>query len=456
MHRLASWKPELNAALCVRLIGLVYLIAFISWGVQAQGLIGSHGILPAAQFFQQAHREYGTRAYWEWPSIFWLDASDAVLLLGWWVGAVCSVGVIFGRGKWRTRVALALCLILWLSLCAAGQDFLSFQWDILLSEAGFLALFADDSPARVWLFRWLAFRLMFSSGVVKLASGDPTWRNLTALHYHYETQPLPNPVAWLADQAPMWFQKASTAMMFVCELGAPFLFFCPRRLRHIGAWITIGLQTLIFLTGNYTFFNILAVILTLFLFIEPKRATRGKMHQSVSRALIAFIGLVSACLILQLFSIQAPGVEAVLQWAAPLRVVNPYGLFAVMTTERQEIVVEGSNDGEKWLAYEFPYKPGDLRRAPPIVAPHQPRLDWQMWFAALGTYQQNRWFIGFMLRLLQGEPSVLHLLRYNPFAESPPKYIRARLYLYHFTHFGQTGWWTREDRGIYFPPVSLK
>jgi hypothetical protein len=451
-----EFKVELNATLCARLIGLVYFIAFLSWGVQAQGLIGSHGILPAAQFFQTAYQEYGKRAYWEWPSVFWLSASDNALVAGWALGAIWSLGVIFARDKWRMRVALAGCLILWLSLCSAGQDFLSFQWDILLSEAGFLALFADDSPSRVWLFRWLAFRLMFSSGVIKLASGDPSWRNLTAMHYHYETQPLPNPVAWLAAQAPMWFQKFSTVMTFAAELVAPFLFFCPRRLRRIGAWITIGFQALIFLTGNYTFFNILAVILALFLFIEPKSEPPGKVHRAFSAALILFIGVTSGCLVLELFSIQPPGAEALMQWVAPFRVVNPYGLFAVMTTERQEIVVEGSNDGENWQAYEFPYKPGDLRRAPPIVAPHQPRLDWQMWFAALGNYQQNRWFVGFALRLLQGEATVVRLLSYNPFPNAPPKYIRARLYLYHFTHFGQQGWWTREDRGLYLRPVSLK
>ena len=180
------------------------------------------------------------------------------------------------------------------------------------------------------------------------------------------------------------------------------------------------------------------------------------MHLAVDIALVAFIGVVSGCVTLQIFSVDAPGESAVLRAVEPLRIVNSYGLFAVMTTERPEIVVEGSNDGATWLAYEFPYKPGDLRRAPPIVAPHQPRLDWQMWFAALGNYQSNRWFVGFMLRLLQGEPSVQRLLQYNPFPKAPPKYIRARLYQYHFTKFGQPGWWKREERGLYFPAVSLK
>jgi len=450
------WKPALNAAFCVRLIGFIYFIAFTSWGVQATGLIGSHGILPAAQFLQAAHEQYGNSAYWFAPSLFWLSPGDAALTAGWVAGALFALIAIFAPWKWAMRLALVACLILWVSLCSVGQDFLSFQWDVLLSEAGFLAIFADDTPVRIWLFRWLAFRLTFYSGVVKLTSGDPNWRNLTAMRYHYETQPLPTPLAWYMAQLPLWFQKGSTAFTFVAELAAPFSFFGPRKARHIGAWIVLALQALIIATGNYTYFNLLAIIITLFLFIEPGKQPRTRGHRAVSAMLAGFIAMVSACLTFQLFSVASPGMQVILRWTEPLRIVNTYGLFAVMTTERQEITVEGSNDGDTWLAYEFPYKPGDLRRAPPLVAPHQPRLDWQMWFAALSNYRQNRWFVGFMLRVLQGEPAVLRLLSYNPFPKAPPKFIRARLYLYHFTHFGQAGWWTREDRGEYFPAVGLK
>jgi hypothetical protein len=448
--------PHLGATLCVRLIAFIYLIAFVSFGRQAAGLIGSHGILPAAQFFASARQSLGRAAYWDAPSVFWLNASDTALLLGWVAGAIFAVTAMLAPWKWLIRGALTGCLVLWVSLSSAGQDFLSYQWDILLSEAGFLALFADDSPVRIWFFRWLVFRLMFYSGVVKLTSGDPNWRNLTALHYHYETQPLPNPLAWYMAQLPMWFQQFSTALMFATELVAPLLFFAPRRVRRFGAWAVIGLQALIFASGNYTYFNLLAIVLCLFLFIEPSNAPRNRLHRAVSAALALFIGMVSGCLTLELFSMRSPGTAAILQWAEPLRIVNSYGLFAVMTTERREIVIEGSNDGDNWLAYEFPYKPGDPRRAPPVIAPDQPRLDWQMWFAALGSYQENRWFVGFLLRVMHGEPAVLRLLGYNPFPAAPPKFIRARLYLYHFTHWGQPGWWTREERGLYFPAVGLK
>ena len=436
-----------------RILGLIYFIAFTSLGVQAAALMGSHGLSPAAEYFQAAREQIGPRAYWELPSVLWLNAGDWAIRACWIAGGLAALAAIFA--PWR-RSALAVCLVLWLSLCVAGQSFLSFQWDVLLLEAGFLACFADDSPIRVWLFRWLLFRLMFSSGVVKLASHDPAWRDLTALHFHYETQPLPTPFAWLLAQAPMWFQKASTLFTFAVELGAPFLFFAPRRVRWIGGWITLALQTLIFLSGNYTYFNILTMALCLFLFIEPVKKERGPGHQSVDVGLVSFIGIVSACFVLQLFNVNPPGAASLLRFAEPLRVVNSYGLFAVMTTERREIVIEGSNDGEQWLAYELPYKPGDPRRVPPLVAPHQPRLDWQLWFAAMERYQENPWFIRMMRGLLQGDSTVLRLFARNPFPKAPPRFIRARLYLYHFTHWGEKDWWTREERGLYFPAVSLK
>jgi lipase maturation factor 1 len=442
----------------VRVLAWIYLIAFCSLGVQALGLIGSRGILPFGDFLDAVKQAFGRSAYWREPTLLWLSRSDAALQAVWIAGAIAALIAAFG--VWQ-RAALAVCLVLWLSLCVVGQEFLSFQWDVLLLEAGFLALFADTAPARVWLFRWLAFRLMFFSGVVKLTSHDAAWRNLTALTYHYETQPLPTPLAWYMTQLPLWFQKFSTAMVFVAELGAPFLFFGPKRLRHIGAWITIAFQVLILLTGNYTFFNILTIALMMFLFIEPERSPRSRTHRAVSIALVAFIGVTTGLLFLELFSVDLPpGGGEILRVVEPFRIVNTYGLFAVMTTERIEIVVEGSSDGDTWRAYEFRYKPGDLKRAPPIVAPHQPRLDWQMWFAALGNYRQNRWFVNLMIRLLQGEPSVLRLLESNPFPGAPPKYIRARAYLYHFTDFAERrrdgAWWRREDHGMYFPAVSLK
>jgi hypothetical protein len=437
------------------LFGLVYLVAFFSFGIQASGLIGSRGILPFGEFLRAAREPLGTSAYWNVPTLLWFHPTDVALKAVWLSG--CLWAMVALAGRWQ-RIALAICLVLWISLCSVGQDFYSFQWDILLSEAGFLAIFADATRVRIWLFRWLLFRLMFFSGAVKLLSRDPTWRSFTALEYHYYTQPLPTPLAWYMQQLPAWFQKTSVGFVFLVELLAPFLFFAPRRIRRAAAWITIGLQVMILLTGNYTLFNWLTIALCMWLFVEPeadRRPSRG--HKAVTVAVASFIGVISRLLCLQLFSVPlSPAGETILGLADPLRIVNSYGLFATMTTTRPEIIVEGSNDGVHWLAYEFPYKPGNVNRRPPIVAPFQPRLDWQMWFAALGSYRNNRWFVNFMLRLLQGEPSVLRLLSDNPFPKGPPKYVRARMYLYHFTHFGEPGWWTREEVGEYLPAVSLR
>jgi len=441
-----------------QVLGFVYFIAFTSFGRQAPGLIGSHGILPFAAYLAALKTAMGGQAYREIPTVLWLRPTDAALAAVWMAGAAAALAAIFApaRGWWR-RAALAVCLVLWISLCAVGQDFLSFQWDVLLSETGLLAIFADTSAVRIWLFRWLIFRLMFSSGLVKLTSGDPSWKSLTAMHYHFETQPLPNPLAWLIYQQPMWVAKAETAFTLIAELVVPFLFFAPRRARHVGGWIAIALQLLILSSGNYTYFNFLTIALCLWLFLEPEKRQWGRPHKAVSASLAAFVGVASGLILLEQFSLPLPpGGSAVVHLLEPLRVVNSYGLFAVMTTERPEIIVEGSADGVNWRAYEFPYKPGDVMRAPPVIEPDQPRLDWQMWFAALDTYQSNRWFVDFMVRLLEGEPAVLRLLRYNPFPDKPPKYVRARLFLYRFTNWHERGWWTREERGLYFPAAGLK
>jgi len=304
---------------------------------------------------------------------------------------------------------------------------------------------------------------------------EPTWRNLTALAVHYQTQPLPTPIAWYMMQAPLWFQKASTALVFVVELGLPILMFGPRRLKQIAAFGTIGLQILILLTGNYTFFNLLTIALCLFLlddsFFRNMRlpaasaasSTKAKTYSNryVSQALFAFVMILSIAGLAGMFGIRLPAVVyAAISPVAPFGVVNQYGLFATMTTSRPEISIEGSNDSVDWQPYIFHYKPGPLNRAPGWAEPLQPRLDWQMWFAALGNYRENPWLLRFMMRLLQGSPPVLELIDHNPFAGKPPKYIRAMVYDYRFTTFEErrkTGnWWKRELKGAYFPPISLR
>jgi hypothetical protein len=460
----------------LRLLAVVYAIAFGSLAVQVTGLIGSRGILPLAEFLSSINQSFGGIRFLAVPTLFWLGFDDTTLTGLCYAGLALAALLFvtgFRRGRFQ-RLILLLLFVLYLSFSSAGQDFLSFQWDSLLLEAGFLAIFLGRARIVPWMFRWLVFRLMFLSGAVKLLSEDPNWRNLSALSFHYYTQPLPTALAWYADQLPMRFQHFSTWMVLATELAVPFLIFMPRRIRIFAAWWLIALQTLIFVTGNYTFFNLLTVALCLFLFDDyalerfvPQRVRQcfGQGERPFERALAGVVAAVILVLgvarLMQTFSGVAPEpLAAAIRYTAPFQIVNNYGLFAVMTTERNEIVVEGSQDGEKWVPYEFRYKPGDVNRAPAWVQPHQPRLDWQMWFAALGSYRTNPWVVNFAVRLLDGSPSVATLLANNPFPQRPPRFVRATVYRYTFTDFEarrRTGaWWKREPRGQYLPAVGLR
>lgn len=482
----------------LRSLALIYLVAFVSLGVQIHGLIGSRGILPAKQTMEAAQKELsaanvGWDRYHLLPTMCWFNASDNFLGFQCAAGAVLALLLFVG-------IAPAPCLfLLWLiylSLSTVCREFLSFQWDVLLLEAGFLTIFfaplqllprpsraAPPSRIVLWLLRWLLFRLMFESGCVKWLSGDPAWRNLTALTYHYETQPLPTWIGWYAHQLPVMAQKISTAIMFGIEVFLPFLIFGPRRVRQFACLAFIALQVCIFLTGNYCFFNLITIALCLVLLDDaalerfiparwrgcpafgppPSAFHLPKWPRQLTVPLACITCVISLLQLSVMFRIPVPWpkpVVAVYSWLAPFRSFNSYGLFAVMTTSRPEIIVEGSNDGVTWLEYEFKYKPGDLKGRPKFVEPHQPRLDWQMWFAALSDYQHNLWFINFCGRLLEGSPEVLRLLERNPFPDAPPRFVRAVVYDYHFTDFTirrKTGaWWRRELKGNYLPVMSLR
>jgi len=459
--------------LFLRTLGLAYLFAFASFAVQAAGLIGSRGISPVADYLHSLREYYGA-VYWQVPTVFWLNAGDRMIKAAGIAGISLSVLLILGL---RWRIVRVLLFVLYLSLVTGGQEFMGYQWDALLLEAGFLAILLGSSPVIVWLFRWLLFRLIFLSGVVKLASGDPSWRHFTALPVHYETQPLPTPLAWYMYQLPSWFQRSSVGFVFFVELIVPFLIFAPRRLRCFAAGAMVALQVLILLTGNYAFFNLLTIGFCLFLLDDgffrrvwpkavglPTSATTYKKSSAWSRAVCRAFAVLA--LFVGGFQVARPFgwhwslADATIQSVSPFQIINSYGLFAAMTTTRPEIVIEGSNDGVTWLPYEFKCKPGDLNRRPAWVAPHQPRLDWQMWFAALGDYQSDPWIVRFMVRLLQASPEVLQLLGHNPFPEAPPHYVRAMLYQYHFAtpaERASTGaWWSRELKGVYVPAGSLR
>ena len=470
--------------LFIRLVGLCFLAAFLSLWIQVDGLIGSRGILPAGEFLENVRSQLGGARWSLFPTLAWLDGSDAFLHV------LCAGGTLAGAlvlAGFLPVPALFVCWLFYLSLSVVGQEFLEFQWDLLLLETGFLAIwlapwktvrfgrFLGGSRIPRALLLWLLFRLMFSSGLVKLSSGDPNWRNLTALTYHYWSQPLPPWTAWFMDKLPLSLQKFSCAFMFLVELGAPFFILAPRRLRLIAAAAMAGLEVLIALTGNYAFFNLLTIALCFLLVddesfparLRPSPEARQRLPRRgwprwilwpVAAALL-LMSLVHFFTATLRWRLPWPGpVIALVRAGIPYRSVGSYGLFMVMTTTRDEIIVEGSDDGVTWKPYEFPWKPGDVQRRPAFVAPHQPRLDWQMWFAALGRCEDNPWFLSFERRLLEGSPPVLGLLAYNPFPNAPPRYLKTTTYSYRFTDTvtrRQTGaWWQRREAGPYCPPME--
>ena len=500
----------------LRALGLVYLIAFVSLWIQVDGLVGADGILPIGDYLSLARGQIGFKAVWILPTLCWFNSSNTFLHF------LCGGGVLLSLlliCRIAPAISLGVLFVFYLSLSIAGQAFLSFQWDILLLETGFLAIFfapwrlwpkgnpgstipaTAPSPVAMFLLKFLLFKLMFMSGVVKLTSGDTVWgwidhsfhwSALTALDYHYWTQPLPTIFAWFADKHPEWFKKFSVAFCLLVEIIVPFFIWAPRRPRLIAAGLLIFLQLAIAITGNYCFFNLLTLALCLLLIddaslkrlegrapaspasqeLRPPYASEACALRTAKRLQIAnFAAIIVLIITLPLnlwlcYTALKPEVD----WPKPLqmlyahiepfRILNGYGLFRVMTKERPEIQVEGSADGIDWVSYEFKWKPGDVNRAPRWCAPHQPRLDWQMWFAALAGRRQEQWFGNFMVRLLQNEPAVTRLLARNPFPDKPPKYVRAILYKYQFTTSEErraTGaWWERREIGEFFPEAALR
>ena len=484
-YRLSVWfwgrdyRPpqyDLVALLFLRLFGVIYLSAFVSFGVQAQGLIGSHGILPLGELVDAIGARLGAQRLWLVPMVFWWSASDFTIQAVCWIGAGLSLLLIFNVVP---RLSLLLLYALYLSLLYGGQEFMTYQWDIYLLETGFLALLLSFATTPgIWLLRWLLFRFLFMSGMVKLLSGDPNWWNLSALSYHFLTQPLPTPLAWYVAHLPPSLLKFATGCTFFIELVVPFLIFFPRRMRFFAAFGILLLQNCILLTGNYNWFNLQTILLCLPLFddaalqkILPRRLVglllaRAEQH-APRAALKVIVGaltlLIVFCSLVQMDARFGGSPPTVGRWVdrlvEPLHMVSGYGLFAVMTTERDEIVIEGSDDGVIWHEYEFRYKPGDVARRPPWNIPHQPRLDWQMWFAALEDPRGLRWFPRFLQRVLENEPAVMALLARNPFPDKPPLYVRAQFYDYTYARRDDKAkglWWERRSLGLYFPVVHLK
>lgn len=489
--------------LFLRLVGCVLLAAFASLWVQIAGLIGSEGILPAQELLVILRNMHQADAFWVAPTVFWWGASNTAL------HAVCLAGMLGAILLMADVVPVLMLLLCWIgyvSLAVVGQDFLNFQWDSLLLETTFFAVLvapwqfwgrpATQRPpglVGIWLLRALLTRFVFLSGIAKLLSGDPTWRALSALSVHYETQPLPHLLSWYAHQAPLLVHQLSVVLTFGIELICPWLLWCGRRLRHLGALAILVLQLAIMATGNYGFFNLLTIALCLLQLddrawparwqrwlgmtadeiavaapedLEQQALLHGVQGRRQKRRRVVFAVL----LLFTLVTYQFARLQPQLHWPAwainaqrcvqQLRLVNHYGLFAVMTTQRPELMIEGSHDGQSWQRYAFRYKPDHLDERPRLTGLHMPRLDWQLWFAALGRFEDETWFQHFCQRLLEGEPAVLRLLEHSPFVQVPPRYLRVLIADYHFTtpaERRQTGHWWRQGRvGAYSEVLSLR
>lgn len=468
---------ELVAALFIRILGTIYLIAFASLLVQIQGLVGSGGILPVGDLLDYVNTEVGNARFYRLPTIFWLDHSNIALVGATIYGCVVSVQILF---NWWQRPALILAFILYLSLFNVCQPFLHFQWDGLLLEAGFLAIFLGSrSSVIIWLFRWLLFKLRFMSGLSKLTSGDPAWSGLTALNTYFEVQPLPNPLAWYVHHLPEWLLRSATAATLFIEIVVPLMMFMPRRWRFAAAWITIIWQLLIIATSNHNWINLLTIALCLFLFddkalrrvipanfalpplLQPSQARFIVQFRSTVITLMAAFILIVSIAQLWILSTKRPVIEplqTVLDHLESYRLVNMYHVFPTMTTERIELEIAGSHDGREWKQYRFKYKPDELDQRPQWIMPHQPRLDWQMWFVTLSP-KHLPWFEEMLYTLLEESHDVDSLLQHNPFPEQPPRFIKVEAYRYTFTtpeQRAQTGhWWQREAQGPFLPLTGV-
>ncbi|WP_245678286.1 lipase maturation factor family protein [Chondromyces crocatus] len=469
----------------LRLLGLVYLASFASAATQIVPLLGPEGLLPATSYLDRAVAEAGSRldAFLRVPSLFlWLPPSEKALLGTCWLGVALAIAVLCGA----TNALLQLLLwALHLSLIKIGQLFYGYGWEIQLAETGFLAIFlcplgsvsprgASPPPVIViWLFRWLIARIMLGAGLIKLR-GDPCWRDLTCLVYHYETQPIPSPLSWIWHHAPRDVHRMGVLFNHLVELVAPFFAFGPQRARWVAGGLFVVFQAALIASGNLSFLNWLTIIPAIACFDDelmkkllPRKlslwlsdempAEPSRPHRIGAAGLLVVVLGLSVDPVVNLISprqVMNTSFDA-------LALVNSYGAFGSVGRERYEAILSGrrgssEEDDASWLAYELPCKPGDIHRRPCFLTPWHLRLDWQIWFAAQSDIERQPWLVHLAYKLLSGDPAVKQLFAVDPFPDSPPRFIRAELYRYEFTRPGEEGWWKRTYVGEYLRPIALE
>ncbi len=467
----------------LRLLGLIYTVAFLVLVNQLRPLIGADGLLPANLYLERVGQEFDDRggAFAALPTLFWFDASDGFMQGVAYAGLAGALVVLAG---FANAPLLAVLWFTYLSFCHIGQLFWGYGWESLLLETGFLAVFlppvlkltpfpehVPPSTVMMWLIRWILFRVMFGAGLIKIR-GDSCWRDLTCMMFHYETQPLPNAVSWYLYHLPPLVHRLEVLFNHFVELVVPWSLFAPRRLRHAGGLFLVAFQLLLIVSGNLSWLNWLTLTLCVACFDDgvfarffPRRLVTRVMHYGdapgrVRRALTyALAALVAYLSIYPVMNMLSP-YQAMNASFDRLQIVNTYGAFGSVGRTRDEVILEGTDDdtidaSTRWVEYEFKCKPGSVDRRPCIVAPYHYRIDWQIWFAAMSDYAHNPWLVHFIYKLLQGDPQARALLANDPFPNGP-KFIRAELYEYKFTAPGDPSehWWARRRVDEYLPPLA--
>jgi len=505
---LFDWRRGASDRLIVRWLflrglGAIYFSAFFPLLFQIRGLIGPEGILPAGSYLQAVTQALGHwQRLWYVPTVLWWSSGSPMLIGLCWVGILASL--LLAANLWP-RGMLAICLVCFLSFVSAAQDFSGYQSDGMLLEAGAIAFFFappgfrpglgrvhPPSRASLFLLQWEWFRIYFESGVVKILSGDPEWRHFTAMDEYYQNGPLPTWIGWYVQQLPHWFHASTVYATLALELGLIWIAFLPRRWRIGLFFIVAPWQIGIILTANYTFLNYLVLLMGVLLLDDrfvlnllpeswkirlaaeiygekdvltsqgrgwTKRLLPlwGPVKLIGSSAILIWIFYATTAELLWMFA-RVPLPTSPVTALEPFRIANQYGLFAVMTRGRYEIEFQGSEDSQEWVAYPFRYKPQLLNQPPGIYAPYQPRFDWNLWFASLGSWRDYPIVPNTEVRLLSNDKDVFALFAGNPFAREPPRRIRAVLWQYWFTSMAEKRangrWWRRQLVGLYGPTLE--
>ncbi len=468
----------------LRLLGFVYFFAFLSLAIQVVPLIGENGLLPAKNFLGTFHFNNKFDAFINLPTISWINSSDNFLIFLAWAGVLLSLVVLAG---FANAPLMFLLWLIYMSFVHIGQLWYGYGWEIQLLETGFLAIFLcplidmrpfpKSAPPKlvIWLFRWLTFRIYLGAGLIKIR-GDSCWRNLTCLYYHYETQPIPSPLSPFFHFMPKWFHKIGVIWNHFIELIAPFFVFYPKIARYTAGTLLISFQVILILSGNLSFLNWITIVPAIACFddnffrkILPSWVVRKAEYAADNRHVYKQQQIVAWILVLVVAWLSIPVIQNLLsshqymntsfnQW----ELVNTYGAFGAVGKERHELILEGTEDEvitpkTEWKEYEFKAKPGNPHRKLPFIAPYQPRIDWQIWFAAMERPEYNPWLIHLIWKLLHNDKNAISLLANNPFPDKPPKYIKVEFYRYSFAPIGNKDGlvWNRTYIGQWLPPLSV-